>query len=474
MKGFRIGPLLACVLAVTINANAQAYFASHTGSSDQYIWVAAGKDSFIYYAYSYSVTGFLSNPYESKIYKRDSYSGLLTDSIKLSSPFGNNTFVSDLKIVEDTIFALINVKNGSLCAANMLIRLDLNLSVLDTIIKLNSSFNYPELLFMDLNPDNNDMIYLFGHLSNNLGTGMVVEWKASNTSTYLLNGTGTILGKQKLPNGHEKVISWSNAIFTFDSTFVSALDTTFVYSSGFNIYAIQRKSQSLYFAGDASGATVHSITSEGLLKMNDSLFTGYKNYPVKVGSHSIYVNDSNEVYLVYVSNSTYPVLSNQNQWITTVKMNPDGSLVWKRHFMGDADYHVYSITEAPNKGIFVFAARYDWTTQNNERDLYIYKIDKNGSMLGTPALGGLHPIEVIVYPNPFQQQLEINFLNQTAQQATLTLLDVTGKMIQQQEVDITFSDTHTLNTQNLPAGIYVLSINDSQGNVLHRQKVVKQ
>jgi hypothetical protein len=161
-------------------------------------------------------------------------------------------------------------------------------------------------------------------------------------------------------------------------------------------------------------------------------------------------------------------------WITIYRLNLDGTLAWYKHFGGDANYQLFALTTASDSGLYFIANRYDWTTQNNERDMFVYYMDKNGSMLSTPEHGSLQAIEAVVYPNPFTSQLEVKLLNENLRQANVVLSDISGRTVLRQNLEMGLTKEHTLNTQNLPAGVYVLTLSDAQGNVLQRQKVVKQ
>jgi hypothetical protein len=106
--------------------------------------------------------------------------------------------------------------------------------------------------------------------------------------------------------------------------------------------------------------------------------------------------------------------------------------------------------------------------------MFVYYMDKNGSMLSTPKHGNLQPIEAVVYPNPFTNKLEIKLLNENMREANVVLADISGRTVLQQKLETGLTNAHTLSTQHLPAGVYVLTLTDTQGNVLQRQKVVKQ
>jgi PKD repeat protein len=72
---------------------------------------------------------------------------------------------------------------------------------------------------------------------------------------------------------------------------------------------------------------------------------------------------------------------------------------------------------------------------------------------------------ISVYPNPFNDVLS---LSGVASNSTIQILSVDGKVVYQGN-----AMSSTLNTSNLSAGVYMLSITDTQGN-RQVQKIVKQ
>jgi hypothetical protein len=82
----------------------------------------------------------------------------------------------------------------------------------------------------------------------------------------------------------------------------------------------------------------------------------------------------------------------------------------------------------------------------------------------------ISPEFVSVYPVPATSVLNIEWKSAVA--ARLQLLDITGRVLQLQELR---QGKHQLNIQSLPAGAYWLQITNADGlQLLHRQKVIKQ
>ena len=60
-----------------------------------------------------------------------------------------------------------------------------------------------------------------------------------------------------------------------------------------------------------------------------------------------------------------------------------------------------------------------------------------------------------VYPNPASNQINVSFSAPT-DNVKYSVMDVTGKIIDQDEVQLNNSTEHSINTENLKNGIYYL------------------
>lgn len=69
-----------------------------------------------------------------------------------------------------------------------------------------------------------------------------------------------------------------------------------------------------------------------------------------------------------------------------------------------------------------------------------------------------------IYPNPFSNQLTVD-----ADAAYIKLTDAMGKVVTTQ-----LGNNKTINTANLPAGLYILTLHDDSGNVTERRKLIKE
>lgn len=64
-----------------------------------------------------------------------------------------------------------------------------------------------------------------------------------------------------------------------------------------------------------------------------------------------------------------------------------------------------------------------------------------------------------LYPNPAQEQLNVVFKNHIAEEALLTVYNLSGKLIQQEKINPSSANTvHSINTQKLTAGMYFVKV----------------
>ncbi|MBL4705632.1 MAG: Omp28-related outer membrane protein [Flavobacteriales bacterium] len=78
---------------------------------------------------------------------------------------------------------------------------------------------------------------------------------------------------------------------------------------------------------------------------------------------------------------------------------------------------------------------------------------------------------LLVYPNPANDFVQIEMLTGTGENPiSVELMDMTGKLISSQSI---FNNKTRLNTENLDAGIYLLSILTDKGNTVTKRLVIK-
>ncbi|NLK49917.1 MAG: T9SS type A sorting domain-containing protein, partial [Candidatus Cloacimonetes bacterium] len=78
-----------------------------------------------------------------------------------------------------------------------------------------------------------------------------------------------------------------------------------------------------------------------------------------------------------------------------------------------------------------------------------------------------------VYPNPFKDQLSLQFDNKAPQRLQVAVYDIRGRLIDQQDLGYLQAGNQTISWdgKNNPAGVYLLRIQGSQTQIM--QKVIK-
>lgn len=153
-------------------------------------------------------------------------------------------------------------------------------------------------------------------------------------------------------------------------------------------------------------------------------------------------------------------------------LNPNGDLIWVRHFGGTATEYISSICIDDNGNIYSTGAFY-WTvdfdpgtntsnlTSAGGRDIFIQKLSQSTITDITERL--LHD-NLSIYPNPTSNQLTIDTELKISE---ITIIDITGKII-----ITTKENVKTINVADLSNGIYFIKIINEEGAIT--KKFVKQ
>lgn len=126
---------------------------------------------------------------------------------------------------------------------------------------------------------------------------------------------------------------------------------------------------------------------------------------------------------------------------------------------------------------FVIDSTYvpDTTTQVPNTEAVFIPMDKGQQIaplqVRTPQL---ETPEVQVYPNPFRNEVTIEFMLNSAANYTLRLIDNLGGTLKSIPLSGQVGyNAQTLQTNNLPAGMYFLQLTDSVGRLVKTMRVVK-
>lgn len=166
-----------------------------------------------------------------------------------------------------------------------------------------------------------------------------------------------------------------------------------------------------------------------------------------------------------------------------IVLNSNGELKWSRYIgslRSSPDTHINSeaatsVNRTSDKG-FILSTWFYYPDINNPYS--IIKLDSTGCdtlpqdcreiMVGVEELG-IRNDELIIYPNPANDKLNVYFESGTnAQETKIMLCDIYGREVKNAEIK---EETTSIDVDDLPAGIYFITLMQN-GKVLARQKVV--
>ena len=178
--------------------------------------------------------------------------------------------------------------------------------------------------------------------------------------------------------------------------------------------------------------------------------------------------NGNNIYIGGTSNLDYynPFWSTFDSWFHLIKINPDISPIWEYWYGGDAYYFLYSILATNDGGCIMVGNRYDYETQNQERDIFIVKVDSNGLITWTQQIP-LAKQESMVYPNPGTNLLNIK---STCNEMEFELININGQVVIRQMLD---NNCSVINAESIKSGIYFYRLIDKKNKTVETGKWIK-
>lgn len=153
----------------------------------------------------------------------------------------------------------------------------------------------------------------------------------------------------------------------------------------------------------------------------------------------------------------------QNNWIMLGKFSANLEEYWLKYYGGDAYYHTYSMTTTSDHGCVVVATRFDDEHPENDRDIYVLKVNDEGLVTWDETI---QPSEDVykIYPNPGNNVLNLDFQEK---HFVFELYNNTGQLV------LTKENQRRINTSALRSGIYFYRI-IKDGEILSSGKWVKR
>ena len=182
---------------------------------------------------------------------------------------------------------------------------------------------------------------------------------------------------------------------------------------------------------------------------------------------------SNTLPLSLLSFSAQQQNSNVNlNWQTTNEVNTAYFNI--QQSTNSSTFTTIGKVDTKNGGSYAFTN--DVSTINASTVYYrLQMVDKNGSFTYSKVLAVLlksRNSTLSIFPNPVRETLFVQLASAKAEMITIQITDMQGKVIQQQEMQVSIGNTSlSINASNLKIGTYVLLIRN--GNTLQKEKFMK-
>ena len=188
------------------------------------------------------------------------------------------------------------------------------------------------------------------------------------------------------------------------------------------------------------------LTSEYFFGPDDTISSPGYNY-------NLCINPDNEIFYGGATNQSISTeFPYEPSHIILGRFDTSLNLLWQKYYGGDQYYSVWTVNTTADGGCIFGASSFNYQVQNQERDIYILKVDSNGIITGINHDPPTGDQKTKIYPNPGK---EFIYVNTTIEHATVGFYDLTGREIFSQ---ILFSGSNPVNVQMLKPGLYIYKI----------------
>lgn len=108
-------------------------------------------------------------------------------------------------------------------------------------------------------------------------------------------------------------------------------------------------------------------------------------------------------------NSYWFPFQNGPSWIILNILDTGLNIKSQQYYGGDAYYLVNALLATQDSGCLMACTRYDWTKPDNEFDVYILKVNKDGLLTSSGENRSIPINEIIISPNPAWSQVTVRY-----------------------------------------------------------------
>ncbi len=420
--------------------------------------------------------------------KINSY-GEIIDSLNIDSPINGDCNISEFIRCDTENFAAFGEYNADTAFYLWYLKFDFDFNIIKNILipmpdkivgnytncLINSNGNYIISSTYGQLPNDKDVFII--EIDTN---GLIINqkyWGSGSSGTMLIFDIAeSYINKYYFTcNGFNKTNKSPGYIYEIDTNFILTNQQFIDWDIGYYNEIVFVEDSIFIFSG-VKNFLNSSEVQLGLLKLDlnynilDSVHLGKLgdtvDYPAFHNNLSNVAN--NEFFYGGTSNIDYFNLyySTMPSWLLLLKMTVTFEVQWQNYYGGDACYNLLSILATQDGGCVMAGTRYDYQTQNQERDVYILKVNEDGILTWTYNFPETTK-QVIVYPNPGRDEISLNALESNL---TFELFNIQGKKILSQPIE----NEDKINTSHLEKGIYTYRILNQKPETIETGKWIKK
>jgi hypothetical protein len=152
-----------------------------------------------------------------------------------------------------------------------------------------------------------------------------------------------------------------------------------------------------------------------------------------------------------------------------IKLNADGSLDSTfgeggifEFVVDNTDLIVVSLHAASEEKLYVSGATLEFTTESTQGFIARLNLKPEVTNISTPLSDKLY--EILVYPNPATDFISVSINNMKLTEATLQLIDLSGRTVFSTSADFSFDSMQTIQIpETLPGGLYYIGLKSAEG-----------
>ncbi|GEM_PF-1051132 len=176
---------------------------------------------------------------------------------------------------------------------------------------------------------------------------------------------------------------------------------------------------------------------------------------------------TDNIFFAGTKNSWWYPFQQESSWIMLSILDSDLNLNHQQFYGGDAYYLVNAILATQDSGCVMACSRYDYLTQDEEFDVFILKVNKDGLLVGTPETESEIENLCRLYPNPGGETLTIDIPKSGLR---LTMSDISGIVRFSRNLE---NRHNILPVSALPTGMYFYRIVNEKNEAISVGKWIK-